>query len=265
MGRVDGKVAFITGMARGQGRSHAIRLAQEGADIIGIDICQRIRNVPYAAPTEADLGETADAVRAVGRRVAVAPLDVRDMESMAKFVDVSVEEMGRLDIVVANAAICIPEAWDHITPEVWADTIDVNLTGVWNTVRACAPNLVKRRAGSIILVSSAAGVKAKPFLSPYVASKFAVTGLAQALAQELGEHNIRVNSLHPGPVHTPMGGIQAIHDLIAAHPNLGKAFTHILPVGQMDPTHISDAVLFLASDESRYMTGHSLAVDTGSF
>lgn len=264
MGRLEGKVAFITGAARGQGRAHAIRLAQEGADIIGIDICKPVRNVRYPASTEEELNESVAAVDAIGKRMIAALIDVRDLEPMTEFVNRSAAELGGLDVVVANAAICISGRWDEVTPEIWGDTIDINLTGVWNTVQASASHLVTRHSGSIILISSEVGMKAKPFLSAYVASKFAIRGLAQALSQELGEYNVRVNSVHPSAVNTPMSGSGGMQKLLADHPHLAGAFNHSMPGGRMDPRNISDAVLYLASDESRYVTGHALAVDAGS-
>lgn len=263
-GRMEGKVVFITGAARGQGRSHAIRLAQEGADIIGIDICAPVPNVLYRASTQDELNETVATVDSLGRRMIATVLDVRDLGSMTQFLSRSVTELGGLDVVVANAAICIPGRWDDVTPQVWGDTIDINLTGAWKTVQASAPHLVAQRSGPIILVSSEAGLDAKPFLSAYVARKFGITGLAKALAQELGEYNVRVNSVHPSAVDTPMSGGNTMQTFLADHPRLAAAFSHALPTGRMDPVNISEAVLYLASDESRYVTAHALAVDGGS-
>jgi SDR family mycofactocin-dependent oxidoreductase len=263
MGRVAGKVALITGAARGQGRSHALRLAEEGADIVAVDICSGIRNVPYPASTKDQLEETVELVSALDRRAIPIQLDVRDKAALASAAATAVSELGGLDIVVANAGICIPTPWDECTDEIWQDTIDINLTGVWNTVRACADHLVSQNSGSVIIISSGAGVKGVPFMPSYVASKWGITGLAIALAQELSGHNVRVNSVHPGGVNTPMAGAPGFHKALADNPKLGGIFTHLLPVGTLEPIDISNAVLYLASDESRYVTATQFVVDAG--
>ncbi|MFG1927368.1 mycofactocin-coupled SDR family oxidoreductase [Cryptosporangium sp. NPDC048952] len=267
MGRVEGKVAFITGAARGQGRSHAIRLAEEGADIIAVDLCAPVRGVPYAASTPDDLAETVKLVEALDRRIIATQVDTRDRDALKSAIDSGVAELGKLDIVVANAGICIVGGWDQITPEVWQDTLDVNLTGTWNTVQLAAPHLIANGGGSVIMTSSAAGLKGLPFLTPYVASKFGVTGLGKAFAHELAEHHIRVNTLHPTGVETPMGGgdgTAAFGELLAAHPNLGGMLANSLPIETTQPVDQSNAVLFLASDEARYVTALSMTVDAGN-
>lgn len=267
MGRVEGKVAFITGAARGQGRSHAIRLAEEGADIIAVDLCGPVRGVPYAASTPDDLAETVKLVEALDRRIVATPVDTRDRDGLKAAIDSGVAELGKLDIVVANAGICIIGGWDQITPEVWQDTLDVNLTGTWNTVQLAAPHLIANGGGSVIMTSSAAGLKGLPFLTPYVASKFGVTGLGKAFAHELAEHNIRVNTLHPTGVETPMGsseGTSAFGELLEAHPTLGGMLSNSLPIAMTQPVDQSNAVLFLASDEARYVTALSMTVDAGN-
>src|SRR3954447_23570457 len=177
VGRVDGKVAFITGAARGQGREHAIRLAEEGADVIAIDLCAQIETVPYPLVTPADLEETVGAVEALGRRIVARAADVRDPHAVRAAIDAGVEELGRLDIVVANAGIGVMKAWDEVTPEIWRDTIDTNLTGVWNTCAATIPHLISAAGGSIIIISSTAGLKGQPFMVPYAASKHGVVGI----------------------------------------------------------------------------------------
>ena len=176
MGRVEGKVAFITGAARGQGRSHAIRLAQEGADIIAVDLCDSIPDIAYPSATEEDLAQTVKEVEALGRRIIAAKADVRDRTALQKALDAGAAEFGRLDVVVANAGIMIMKPWDEVTPEIWQDTVSTNLTGAWNTVQLAAPYLVRAGGGSIILTSSSAGLKGLPFLSHYVASKHGVVG-----------------------------------------------------------------------------------------
>jgi SDR family mycofactocin-dependent oxidoreductase len=265
-GRVEGKVAVITGAARGQGRAHAIRLAEEGADILALDLCAPIPNVRYRAATPEDLAETADAVKALDRRVVSRVVDTRDLDAMKAAVDGGVAELGRLDIVVANAGICIAAPWDQVTPEVFRGTLDVNVVGTWNTVMATAPHLVAGGGGSIILTSSAAGLKGLPFLTPYVASKHAVTGLARAFAHELAKDNIRVNSLHPTGVNTPMaeGETAVLHAALEANPRVGGMLANSLPVRATEPADQANAVLFLASDEARYVTALAMTVDAGN-
>ena len=265
MGRVEGKVALITGAARGQGRSHAVALASEGADIVAVDLCSRVDWTSYPGSDTSDLDETVRLVEVTGRRILSFRADVRDLRALSHAVEQGVSELGRLDIAIANAGVGRIHRWDQVTPEVWRDTIDINLTGVWNTVMASAPHLVASGGGSIILVSSAGGLKAMPFMIPYTASKFGVTGLAKAFAEELADHNIRVNSIHPGGVDTVMAsGESDAAELIAAHPNLAGSFSTILPVSLMPPEDVSKAVLYLASEDSRYVTGSSLVIDAGS-
>ncbi|HEX3787370.1 MAG TPA: mycofactocin-coupled SDR family oxidoreductase [Pseudonocardiaceae bacterium] len=266
-GRVEGKVALITGAARGQGRAHAIRLAQEGADIIAVDICAPIKNVPYPAATPDDLAETVRQVEALDRRIVSRIADTRDADALATAAGDGVAELGKLDIVVANAGICIMAPWSEVTPEIFKDTIDINLVGTWNTIMATAPHLVANGGGSIILTSSAAGLKGLPFLTPYVASKHGVTGLARAFAAELAKDNIRVNSLHPTGVRTAMGegdGVSAIGPALENNPRVGGMFANTLPIETTEPEDQANAVLFLASDESRYVTALAMTVDAGN-
>jgi SDR family mycofactocin-dependent oxidoreductase len=264
-GRVAGKVAFITGAARGQGRSHAIRLAEEGADIIAVDILTDYETVSYGMATEADLAQTVKAVEALDRRIIATRADVRDAQALKKAVDDGVAELGKLDIVVANAGICIVQPWDQVTPAAWQDTLDTNLTGVWNTMVAGAPHLISNAGGSIIATSSTAGIKGLPFLAAYVAAKHGVVGIAKTMANELARHNIRVNTVHPTGVNTVMGtGLGDVDSLITSDPDLGPIFMNTLPVEITEPRDISNAVLFLASDESRYVTGLEFTVDAGN-
>jgi SDR family mycofactocin-dependent oxidoreductase len=261
---VDGKVALVTGGARGQGRAHALRLAEEGADVIVTDICHDLDTVTYPLATADDLAETARMVEAKGRAVVAVPADVRDSAAMDAAVREGVDRLGRLDIVVANAGICTMQHWDAVSDDVWRDTIDINLTGVWNSCRPAIPHLIDRGGGSIVLISSVAGLKGQPFLTPYVAAKHGVVGLMRALANELARHMIRVNSIHPTGVETPMGlGLGHMNDLIADAPELGPIFTNALPITITQPEDIADAVLFLASDESKYVTGLELKIDAG--
>ena len=264
-GRVEGKVAFVTGAGRGQGRSHAIRLAEEGADIIAVDVCQDYDTVGYGMATAADLNETVSAVEALDRRIVASKADVRDAAGLKAAVDDGVAQLGRLDIVCANAGICTVQSWDQVTPAVWQDTLDTNLTGVWNTMVACAPHLIAAGGGSIICTSSTAGIKGLPFLAPYVAAKHGVVGIARTMANELAAHGIRVNTVHPTGVQTPMAeGLGGLNPLIERDPNLGPIFMNTLPVESVEARDISNAVLFLASDEARYITGLEFTVDAGN-
>jgi (+)-trans-carveol dehydrogenase len=274
-GRVEGKVAFITGAARGQGRSHALRLAQEGADIIAIDICQPVsRSSEIPAATPDDLAETADLVKAQNKRIVTAEVDVRDYDALKAAVDSGVEQLGRLDIIVANAGIGNGGATlDKTSAEDWKDMIDVNLSGVWHTVKAGVPHLLSGgRGGSIVLTSSVGGLKAYPHTGHYIAAKHGVVGLMRTFAVELGQHSIRVNSVHPTNVNTPMfmneGTMKLFRpDLQSPGPDdlaVAAQFMHVLPVGWVEAVDISNAVLFLASDEARYVTGLTLTVDAGS-
>ena len=273
-GRVEGKVAFITGAARGQGRAHAVRLAEEGADIIAVDICKQIDSVQIPLSTPEDLAETADLVKGHNRRIYTAEVDVRDYDALKAAVDAGVEQMGRLDIIVANAGIGNGGATlDKTSEPDWTDMIDVNLGGVWKTVKAGVPHILAGgRGGSIILTSSVGGLKAYPHTGHYVAAKHGVVGLMRTFAVELGAQNIRVNSVHPTNVNTPLfmneGTMKLFRpDLENPGPDDMKVvgqLMHTLPIGWVEPEDIANAVLFLASDEARYITGVTLPVDGGS-
>jgi SDR family mycofactocin-dependent oxidoreductase len=263
--RVSGKVALITGAARGQGRSHAVRLAREGADIIALDLCADLESIPYPLGTGADLAETARLVEQAGGRVVTAQVDVRDSDAMAAVVIHGVERLGRLDIAVANAGVCTVQRWDEVTPQVWDTVVGINLTGAWNTCVASIPHLIEAGGGSLILISSVAGLKGQPFFAPYVAAKHGMVGVMRMLANELAVHHIRVNSVHPTGVDTPMlVGLSGLTPRIEASPDVGSIFLNSLPVDVLDPDDVSDAVLHLASDESRFTTGLTLTVDAGS-
>jgi (+)-trans-carveol dehydrogenase len=273
-GRVEGKVAFITGAARGQGRAHAVRLAQEGADIIAVDICKQIDSVQIPLSTPEDLAETADLVKGHNRRIYTAEVDVRNYDALKAAVDAGVEQMGRLDIIVANAGIGNGGATlDKTSEPDWTDMIDVNLGGVWKTVKAGVPHILAGgRGGSIILTSSVGGLKAYPHTGHYVAAKHGVVGLMRTFAVELGAQNIRVNSVHPTNVNTPLfmneGTMKLFRpDLENPGPDDMKVvgqLMHTLPIGWVEPEDIANAVLFLASDEARFITGVTLPVDGGS-
>jgi (+)-trans-carveol dehydrogenase len=274
-GRLEGKVAFITGAARGQGRSHALRLAQEGADVIAVDLCAPIREGAVIPPsTPDDLAETENQVKALGRRIVTAEVDVRDQDAVTEAVAAGVSQLGRLDVIVANAGIGNGgDTLDQTLEIDWQEMIDVNLSGVWKSVKAGVPHMISGgNGGSIILTSSVGGLKAYPNAGSYVAAKHGVVGLMRAFAVELGQHSIRVNSVHPTNVNTPMfmneGTMKMFRpDLESPGPadmEIVAKLMHVLPVGWVEPEDISNAVLFLASDESRYVTGLQLTVDAGS-
>ncbi|MFI5955990.1 mycofactocin-coupled SDR family oxidoreductase [Cryptosporangium sp. NPDC051539] len=275
MGRVEGKVAFITGAARGQGRSHALRLAQEGADIIAIDIAEDIPSVTrfYPGATEADLAETVTQVEALDRRIIATKVDVRDYDALKSAVDAGVAELGHVDIVSANAGIFLHSDKTHEVSETdWDDVLDINLKGVWHTVKAAIPHLISQgTGGSIILTSSTAGIKGLANVAPYTASKHGVVGLMKTLALELAEYNVRVNSVHPTSVATTMVLNETTFKLFlpdVEHPTEEQAAevfttTNALPVPWVEPVDISNALLFLASDESRYVTGLEMKIDAG--
>ncbi|HEV7709570.1 MAG TPA: mycofactocin-coupled SDR family oxidoreductase [Asanoa sp.] len=272
MGRVSGKVAFVTGAARGQGRSHALRLAEEGADIIAIDLAEEIDTVKplYHGATEADLAETVKMIEALDRRVVATKADVRDYAAVKAAVDDGIAQLGRLDIVVANAGIFVfGDKTEDVTEQQWADVIDINLTGVWHTAKAAIP--VMADGGSIVITSSTAGIKGTPNVAPYTASKHAVVGLMKTLALELAPRSIRVNSVHPTGVATDMILNEATFKLFlpdVEHPTREQAAevfatTNALPIPWVEPRDISNAVLFLSSEEARYVTGVMLPVDAG--
>jgi SDR family mycofactocin-dependent oxidoreductase len=268
-GRVEGKVAFITGAARGQGRAHAVRLAQEGADIIAVDIAGKLPGcVPYDSATPEELDETVKLVESTGRQIYASVVDTRDAHALNIAVQRGVAALGRLDIIVANAGVSAPQTWDAITPEDFRDVMEINATGTWNTVMAGAQKIIDgARGGSIILISSAAGIKMQPFMVHYTASKHAVTGMARAFAAELGRHSIRVNSVHPGPVNSAMGTgnmVSALTKASESNPQLANMLTPFLPAWVAEPEAIADAVCWLASGESKNVTAACIPVDQGS-
>jgi (+)-trans-carveol dehydrogenase len=271
-GRVEGKVAFITGAARGQGRSHAIRLAEEGADIIAVDLCRQVDSVQYPMTAPEDLAETVKEVEARSRRIVAAEADVRDYAALKAAADDGVAQLGRLDIVSANAGIASFGTLDNLPEETWRDMIDINLTGVWHTAKAAIPHLRAAGGGSIVLTSSVAGLAAYRGFGHYAAAKHGVLGLMRALALELARDMIRVNSLLPTQVNTGMIMNDQTWKLFspdAERPSI-EEFSAVsqtlnaLPVPWMEPRDISNALLWLASDEARYVTGVALPVDAGN-
>lgn len=265
MGKLDGKVAFITGAGRGQGRAHAVRLAEEGADIIAVDLCKNVDSIEYDLATPDDLDETTRQVEALDRRIVSAVADVRDRGALTAAAERGAAELGGIDIVCANAGVCIMRPWDQTTDEIWRDQIDVILTGTWNTLRATVPHLLQRGGGSVIITASVAGARGNPFLSAYGAAKHGVIGLAKTMANELGMHNIRVNCISPNGVNTGLlEGLGGFDELMAKDPHFAPLFTNAIPVEMVEPRDISETVLYLASDESRFTTGHNLAIDMGN-
>jgi SDR family mycofactocin-dependent oxidoreductase len=265
---LQGRVAFITGAARGQGRSHAVRLAREGADIIAIDVAAPVaaeNAYPPATPDELD--ETARLVEAEDRRIVARRVDVRDSAGLEAVLAEAVPDLGgRLDVVVANAGICNWNRFWEMPDDQWQTMIDVNLTGVWRTLRAAVPHMIAAgNGGSIIAISSVAGIKSLPAQAHYSAAKHGVVGLTKTAAIELGEYGIRVNSVHPWGVATPMGQDPTVQTLLAEHPSYGLLYGSLLPALPVaEPNDISDAVVYLASDLSRAVTGTQLTVDQGA-
>jgi (+)-trans-carveol dehydrogenase len=272
MNRLEGKIAFVTGAARGQGRAEALRFAEEGADIIALDICRDVEGVPYPGSRPEDLEETVRLVEAHDRRIVARQADVRDFEAVSAAVDAGVDELGGLDIVMANAGIVSFGQADELDEQQWDAMIAVNLSGVWKTVKAAIPHLKQRGAGSIIITSSTAGFIGPPNVAHYNAAKHGVIGLMKTLANELAPHNIRANCVCPTGVATAMALNQATYNLF--RPDLeapteedfreAAKTIQLLAVPLVEPVDIANAALFLASEEARYVTGHSLLVDAGS-
>jgi SDR family mycofactocin-dependent oxidoreductase len=270
MSRLDGKVALITGAARGQGRAHALRLAADGADIVALDICADMPTVAYPLGTTAELAETVAGVEAADRNALAATVDVRDIDAMKTAVADAMARFGRLDIVIANAGIALP-AWGVDDAQAFLDQIEVNLTGVWNTVHAAAPAMIEAgNGGSVVVISSVMGLSGRTgggngAADGYTAAKHGQVGLVRAWARWLAPHDIRVNSVHPSGVATPM----VLNDAMAAlfadkpQPEKGSDVGNLLDVTILQPEDISNAVAWLVSDEARYVTGVSLPVDAG--
>jgi len=267
MGRLDGQVAFITGAARGQGRAHAIRLAEDGADIVGIDICEQIESVGYQMSTREDLDETVRQVEALGRRIVAHEVDVRDVEALQKAFDDGVAALGPVTIVVANAGIG-PGGFASAEQQ-WEEVIGVNLTGVWNTGRVAIPSMIDNgEGGSIVLTSSTGGLVGAPSDVPgmlgYTAAKHGVIGLMRSWANFLAPHSIRVNSVAPTTVRTPMANDGDVSMIIKHVPELANSLMNALPVEAVEAIDVANAVAWLASDEARYVTGSVVPVDAGN-
>jgi SDR family mycofactocin-dependent oxidoreductase len=272
LGSLEGKVALITGAARGQGRSHAIRLAEEGADIIAIDLCAQPKTVSIPGATREDLNETVAAVERLDRRAAARVADIRDVSGLREAVASGVAELGALDIVVGNAGIWALGEHEPTDPEqratIWRETVDINLTGAWSTLEATVPFLIDAgRGGAIVLTTSTAGLKSQSIgnfaQTAYVAAKHGVTGLMRNTALELAPHKIRVNCIAPTGVGTRMVDNDVVRNYMEAHPNLANTMANPFPVGVIDPVDVSNGILYLVSDAGRYVTGITLAVDAG--
>ncbi len=268
MGKLDGKVAFITGAARGQGRAHAIRLAQEGADIIGIDICEQLASAGYAMGTQDELDQTVKEVETLGRRMVAVKADVREYGEVRAAYKEGVAELGAVTVVVANAGI---GPGSPVVPkeQVWDEVIGVNLTGVWNTGRATIESMIKNGQGGSIIITSSTGGLMSPGVNDagmlgYVAAKHGVIGLMRAWANYCAPHFIRVNVVAPTTVQTPMAGGGSIEDITKYAPHLLNSLTNAMPIEAVEATDIANAVAFLASDEARYITGTTLPVDAGN-
>ncbi|KLO27500.1 3-ketoacyl-ACP reductase [Mycolicibacter heraklionensis] len=271
MGSLDGKVAFITGAARGQGRSHAVRLAADGADIIGVDICADIASSGYPMATRDELDETVGLVEAAGGKMLASVADVRDYPALKAALDGGVAHFGRLDIVCANAgiaAMAFRELTDDEDLQMWTDVIDVNLVGSFHTAKAAIPHLIAGgRGGSIVFTSSTAGLKGFGGLQGgglgYAASKHGIVGLMRTLSNALAPHSIRVNTVHPTAVNTMMAVNPAMTSFLEHYPDGGPHLQNPMPVGMLEPEDISAAIAYLVSDAAKYVTGVTFPVDAG--
>jgi (+)-trans-carveol dehydrogenase len=271
-GLLAGQVAFVTGAARGQGRGHALALAREGASIIAVDACAPIATVPYPLPVKEDLQETADRVAELGVQVIHGVVDIRDLAGLETFARDAVGALGRLDVVCANAGISTPSPTLTMTEETWQTTIDINLTGAWKTCRATVPHIIAGgRGGAVIITSSAATTMISGNIAHYTASKHGLIGLMRVLAKELAPHRIRVNTLHPTGVRTPMIFNQPMYRLFRPDlENPGREdfesaarSHHALGVSSVEPEDVSAAVIYLASSSGRYVTGSTFMLDAG--
>lgn len=272
MGQLDGQVAFISGIARGQGRSHALTLAREGADIIGLDLCGKPDSTAYDGTSADDLRETCRLVEETGRQILAEQGDVRDFAQVKAVFDRGIEKFGRVDIVIPNAGICAGAKTWEITEDAWREMVDINLTGVWHTVKAAVPQMIQQGSGgAIVFIGSTEALKGAENISAYAASKHGVTGLMTSLARELGEYGIRVNSVNPTCVDTDMINNPFVYGLF--RPDLDQPSredvvdsftgTHILPVPWIEPSDVSNAILYLVSDAGRYITASTMVVDAG--
>ncbi|AZG46238.1 mycofactocin-coupled SDR family oxidoreductase [Gordonia insulae] len=273
MSRLEGKVAVITGAGRGQGRSHAVRLAEEGATIVASDLCEQMNSLGYSLASEEDLAQTASLVEAAGSKCLAIKADARDESAMHAVADAAMENFGKIDVLIVNHGIAMAKNWDGWTGSDWDDVIDSDLKSVWTSVRPVIPHMVAAQSGSIVLTSSVSGLLGQAGLLPYTAAKHGVVGLMRGLSASLGEHWIRVNAICPGNVATDM----ILNDhVVGAFSGGNPDFTikdmefpmramNLLPVPWVETVDVSNAVLWLASDEARFVTGVALPVDAGMF
>jgi SDR family mycofactocin-dependent oxidoreductase len=272
MGRLEGQVAFITGAARGQGRSHALRLAAEGADIIAVDTVDKVETVPYPLATAEDMAETVAGVEKLGRRIVAAAADVRDLAALTEVVNRGVGELGRLDVVLANAGGASYAPALELTEQQFQEMVDVNLVGAWRTVKAAVPHIIAGgRGGAVVLTSSMAALKAYEHTAHYSAAKGGLISMMRVLAKEFAPHRIRVTTIHPNTVGTPMVHNEATFRLF--RPDLESPCRddfevaarrlNCLPVATLDPEDITNAIIYLVSDDGRYVTGTTHVVDAG--
>jgi SDR family mycofactocin-dependent oxidoreductase len=272
MNRLEGQVAFITGAARGQGRSHALRLAEEGADIIAVDVCRPVETVPYPTATSGDLAETVRLVEALDRRIVAVEADVRDLSALQAAAGRGVAELGRLDIVIANAGISTMSPALDMTEELWQTMIDINLTGAWKTVKASVPHIVSGgRGGSVVITSSLAAMITHENVAHYTAAKSGLVGFMRVLAKELAPLSIRVNTIHPTTVATDMVLNEPTYKLFRPdleHPGrqdweVAARTLNALPIAAVESIDLSNAILYLVSDDGRYVTGTTHVVSAG--
>lgn len=270
MGRLDGQVALITGAARGQGRSHALHLAREGADIVAVDICAQVETVPYPMSTPEDLAQTVVEVEELDRRCLPIEADARDPRQMEEMTATAVAEHGRIDIAVINHGIVSQGGWDLMSPDDWRVMVDINLNSIWFATRSVIPQMVEQGSGAIVMTSSTAGLRAVHTIINYNAAKFGVIGMMKTLAADLGQHSIRVNAVCPTNVDTPMLMNEQMLTKWTGKPKATKddfrfpaGAMNLMPVPWVEPEDISKAVLFLVSPEARYVTGVAFPVDAG--
>lgn len=273
MGELDGKVALVTGAARGQGRTHALGLAREGASLLLVDVCKQIDTVSYPLATSEDLEDTVQAARDLGVQVISREADVRDREALHTAIEQGAAELGGIDILVANAGVWEVQLDEPTDPgerfRIWQSTLDINLTGVWHTIESVTPIMKQQgRGGAMVLTCSIQGLKGAGnndiSLTAYTASKHGLVGLMRCTAQDLAPHSIRVNTVHPTGVLTPMIANEVVPAYSEKHPQLGDLMKNALPVDVIEPDDVTNAVLFLVSDRGRYITGVTLPVDAGA-
>ena len=271
MGMLDGKVAFITGAARGQGRAHAVTCAREGADVVIVDVLDQLPSVPYKLAVQADLDETVRQVEALGRRAVAVKADVRSQRELDVAVAAGLAEFGKIDILIANAGIWTMGSFWELTDEQWEEMIAVNLTGVWKSAKAVAPHMIERRAGSIVIIASVNALEAGQYTAHYVAAKHGLIGLMRNIALELAPYGVRCNAISPGAIKTPMTSHQGALDMFAGHPGgteedmaeAGHHYTLLKGASFLDPQAVADTALYLNSDLAATVTGVTIPVDAG--